>query len=244
MMRHHLLPILLVLAATGARAQDLEVSASVYGWLPGITGSLETGLGTIDIAPEGDGEALLGLEAGFLGSLNATQGRWSLAGDLLFARLGADAEAPLGLLYTGAGVTQDLMAVSAYGFFRAVDRPGAVLDLGPGLRSFDLSLAVSLDGGGLPDARETISARWTNALLAARTTIDLSDRWFLHAIADWGGTGAGDTTWQAYAGLGYRVTDDWSAELGYRHMQITRDIRNASVDLALDGALLGVTYRF
>ena len=243
-MRSFFLLPALALLATGARAEDWSYTATLYGWLPSLTGSVDTRFGSVDIEPEGGGDSLFGLEAGFLGSFTARRGAWSVMGDILFARLGADGTPPLGLLYDSAAVTQDLMAISGYGFYRVVDRPQASLDLGAGFRHFDLGLGVRLGGEALPPLSEDIEAAWTNPVLAAKGHSDIGERWFLHGLADWGGTQSGERTWQAYGGLGYRFSDSWSAELGYRHMEITRQVRGADVDIGLDGGLIAVSFSF
>jgi hypothetical protein len=243
-MRSLLLLPALAFIATGANAQDWSYQATLYGWLPGLSGSVDTRFGTIDFEPEGGGDSMIALKAGFLGTFTARRGPFSLTADVLYASLEASGDAPLGLLYSGATVSQDLMAISGYGFYRVVDTPQTSLDLGAGFRSFDLALGVELGGEALPPASQDIDASWTDPLLAARVGYDISDRWFVHGFADWGGTLSGDRTWQAYGGLGYRFNDNWSTELGYRHMEIAKKVGGARVDLALDGGQIAVSYSF
>ena len=243
-MRSLILLPALSLFATGASAQDWSYQATLYGWLPGLSGTVDTRFGSIDFEPEGGGDSLFALKAGFLGSFTARRGPFSLTADILYASLEASGDAPLGLLYSGATVSQDLMAISGYGFYRVVDTPQTSLDLGAGFRSFDLALGVELDGEALPPASQDIDASWTDPVLAAKVRYDIGDRWFLHGFADWGGTQTGDRTWQAYGGVGYHFNDSWSTELGYRHMEIARDVRDTRVDLAVDGGLIAFSYSF
>ncbi|MFN7597079.1 MAG: hypothetical protein ACK5PT_10105, partial [Cereibacter sp.] len=113
-----------------------------------------------------------------------------------------------------------------------------------GFRSFSLDIDVSLSAGLANAASESISRSWTNPLVAARLNVPINETWFVEGFADYGGGGSDNETWQIYGGVGYRISEAWSTQVGYRTMNIGRkvDARDVSVDLS--GALIAFTYSF
>ena len=63
-------------------------------------------------------------------------------------------------------------------------------------------------------------------------------------FADFGGTGSGDRTWQVYAGVGYAFNKSWSTQLGYRYMDISRELDGSDVSLGLSGPVIALSYSF
>jgi opacity protein-like surface antigen len=236
----------LVATATAASAQESEwrYKATLYGWLPGLSGSLETEFGTIDLEPDGSGNALSDLDMAFMGSFSAQNGRLSILGDLLYADLSSSKDTPFAL-FGDSTVDVEVAAVSGYVLYRVTNDTEVMLDVGGGFRNFDVSLGLSLSPGlSTEGASRTVDDNWTDPLLAARLTVPLDDRWFLIGFADFGGTGSGNQTWQVYAGAGYTFNERWSGQLGYRHMEVSRVIDNNDMALGLGGPVFAISYSF
>jgi hypothetical protein len=238
------LGLALIFVAQSATAQeaDWRYKATFYGWFPGLAASVDTRFGTVD-ADVSAADALENLDMAFMGTFGAQNGRWGFAADLLYTDISATQPTPFAL-YGDATVKQTLTALSGYVLYRVTQDPAFVLDLGGGFRTFDLDIDVSLSDGLAKAASDSISRSWTDPVIAARMNVPVNEKWFIEGFADWGGTGSGDETWQIYGGVGYRISEDWSTQVGYRTMNISKDVDDREVSADMSGALIAFSYSF
>jgi opacity protein-like surface antigen len=230
--------------AAPVAAQDWTVTGTVYGWLPGLAAEIGTPLGTIDAEPSG-GSVLDILEGVFMGRLWAQRGRWGVAGDLIYVDLEATQETPFGLLFDDGTVETRATALSAYGTYRAYEGPRLAFDVAAGFRAFDVSIDTDLRSAGRVEDRSFgLGAEWVLPLVGVRAEAALSERWFASAYADVGGDFDDASTWQGFASVGYRFSDRWAAQLGYRHMSIGQRIDGFDIDIDLSGPQIGLSARF
>jgi hypothetical protein len=239
-----ILGLALIFVAQSATAQeaDWRYKATFYGWFPGLSASVDTRFGTVD-ADVSAADALENLDMAFMATFGAQNGRWGFAADLLYTDISATQPTPFAL-YGDATVKQTLTALSGYVLYRVSQDPAFVLDLGGGFRTFDLDIDVSLSDGLAKAESESISRSWTDPVIAARMKVPVNDKWFIEGFADWGGTGSGDETWQIYGGVGYRISEDWSTQVGYRTMNISKDVDDREVSADMSGALIAFSYSF
>jgi hypothetical protein len=238
----------LVAATVGApaSAQDWTYAASVYGWFSGLGSSIETPRGTVETELDFS-EVLKLLDFAAFGAVEARSGPWGFIGDVAYSRLSAVEETPFGNLFDDAEVESELTLLTGYAAYRAFDTPEAAIDVGAGIRFGSLDLGIDLNGNLAADQSFASSDTWADPVIAARVLVPFGDRWYGKAFADVGGFGVGDAsdlTWQAYASLGYRFNQRWSAEVGYRHFAVEREVDGRDLELSLSGALVGVTARF
>jgi opacity protein-like surface antigen len=79
-------------------------------------------------------------------------------------------------------------------------------------------------------------------VVGARLRAALWGKWFASLIGDVGGFGlSSDITWQAFAGVGYQISDRWLLQLGYRALGV--DYRSNGFRFEY-GPLLGLGIRF
>lgn len=236
------LAALVTLAASPLHAQDWAYSASLYGWLPGFDIKIDTPDGTVESDPSG-GDIFDALEGVFMGDFEARSGPWTLLLDLVYVDLENEANTPSG--FTTGAVKTRATALTAYALYRTVDNPGVTLDLGAGFRFFSVEVDTLLEaGGGALSRRSNAADDWVVPVIAARVEVPFNETWFVEGSADWGATDADTQTWQAYAGVGYRFNESWSTELGYRYMEVEKDIDGLNTELGLGGPQIGFTYRF
>jgi opacity protein-like surface antigen len=236
------LALILVAQTASAQEADWRYKAAIYGWFPGLSGTVDTRFGTVEPDVSAS-DALESLDMAFMGTFAAQNGRLGLVADLLYTDISATQQTPFAL-FGDATVNQTLTALSGYVLYRLSQDPAFVLDAGVGFRSFSLDIDVSLSAGLANAASDSISRSWTNPLVAARLNVPINETWFVEGFADYGGGGSDNETWQIYGGVGYRISEDWSTQVGYRTMNIGRkvDARDVSVDLS--GALIAFTYSF
>lgn len=235
----------LSLAAGAASAQDAgwTYKASLYGWLPSMTTSVDTKFGTVDI-DQSSSDVLENLDMAFMGTFSAQNGAWGFVGDLLYANLSDTNPTPHGIAFDSTSMDLKLTAISGYALYRLTNGSQTQFDVGVGFRNFDMGIDASAQGGSHADVAQSIDQNWTDPLIAARLMVPFNDDWFLSGFADWGGTSSSDQTYQVYTGIGYNFNEAWSAQLGYRYMDISHAVKGNDVSIGLSGALVGVTYSF
>jgi hypothetical protein len=235
-----------LLIAGPAAAQDSgwTYQASLYGWLPSLSTTVGTPFG--DLESDSDGSiSLSNLDMAFMGTLEARTGRWGFIGDLLYVDLSNETDAPFGQRFDGSTLDVSTTAFSGYAVYRSYESDKAILDAGVGFRAFDVGLDLGLQSA---DSRPSYSAddseTWAVPLVAARLILPLNESWFATAFADGGMTSSDTSTWQVFASVGYRFNPRWSTQLGWRYMNIQKDIGELDTTIDLSGPLIGVSARF
>ncbi len=246
------IPFLAAVAAlatpsTVSAQSEWDYTATLYGWFPGVSTTVETPVGEVESEVEFD-QIFDTLDIAFLGALEARNGRFSLVGDLQYFDVGVEAEPPAGVLFGDAEVDSQMVLASAYATYAVIDNADLRFDIGAGVRYVDATIEAKLVGAGTtPDTTFSRDGSWADVLVAARVSRPFNDRWYGVAYADVGGFGIGDSselTWQAFAGAGYQVNETWSAVGGYRHLTIERPFGAFDVTADVSGPLLGFQARF
>ena len=237
---------LAVALATPALAQDSgwSFALSPYAWTPGLTSSVETAWGTVEVE-KSISDVLSDLDLAFMGAFEARNGRWSLIADLFYANLSQGRPTPLGILFSRAEIDTEAKLLSGYAGYRVLEGGPVAVDLMAGFRvnsvNLDLSLAPGLIGGQSFGMSET----WVDPLIGGRARFTITDRWFATVLADVGGFRTGsDLTWQIFGSLGYQIDERWSVQGGWRYVAIKKEIEGSIVATDFSGPLLGFTARF
>jgi opacity protein-like surface antigen len=152
---------------------------------------------------------------------------------------------PFGRRFDGSTLDVSTTAFSGYAVYRTYESEKAILDAGVGFRAFDVDLDLDLESAdSRPDYSASESATWAVPLVAARVILPLNESWFATAFADGGMTSSDTSTWQVFASVGYRFNPRWSTQVGWRYMDIQKDIGGLDTTLDLSGPLIGVSARF
>ena len=124
--------------------------------------------------------------------------------------------------------------------------PGSTfVDVLGGGRFFWLDVDLTLEPGLRPGRSFDLSGNWADPVLGARARYDFTEKWFGTALADYGGFGGGsDESWQALATVGYQFNPSWSVQGGWRYLATEKKLEGIDVDVGLNGAIVGFTYRF
>jgi hypothetical protein len=104
----------------------------------------------------------------------------------------------------------------------------------------DAGLKVVVDGDPKLDASDSGSS-W-DAIVGMRANVHLNSKWFLPIYFDVG-TGDSKSTWQGFAGIGYKF-NKMEAMLAYRYLDYDFDNSPVFDDLTLKGPFLGVRFGF
>jgi hypothetical protein len=244
-MRLMIVGVILTMAAQQATAQDIPwvYKTTIYGWLPGMTTAVDTRSGAIELDSSAS-DALSNIDMVFMGTFAAQKGNWGFAGDLLYLDLSDETQTPLGLLYDEAGLAVKATAVSGYALYRLTSDPSVTFDVGAGVRAFSLDVDLDVSSGILPGFSQSLGDSWVDPLVAARLSVPLNEEWAINGFADWGGTGGGDETWQVFGAVSYAFRDNWSTQVGYRHMEISREVGGRDISIDLGGPVVSATFAF
>ncbi len=251
--------------AADSPSDDWQGAATIWGWLPEITGDTHfpaapggpTDGPSIDIS---GGDILDALNFAFLGALEVRKGRWGVATDVVYLDVGATKSNTRNLNVGGndlpASVTAkaDLDITSwvwtTVGTYRVIDQSAHSLDLLAGARLLDVSQTLTwhFDGdiGSLPlpgrDGKSEVGNDLWDGIIGVRGRINFGTNrtWFVPYYLDVG-TGDSDSTLQAMAGVGYAFS--WGEiKAGWRYLDY--DLEAPIESLTTSGPQIGATFRF
>ncbi|NHF74759.1 outer membrane protein [Paracoccus xiamenensis] len=234
------------LCASQAYAQQTgwDYRLTMYGWLAGLDQSIETPRGTID----GNlhvSDVLEGLDMALMGTFEARRDRWGIITDLVYSDLSLTKENPLRGAYSSAEMSPRMTALTMMGAYRVSQSDNMSVDLAAGLRYMNVDIDTTLKPGSLAGREFDLDDSWVDPVIGMRVSGKFNEKWYGSVYADIGGQLDGDNSaWQALAYVGYAFNPTWSAEFGYRHMHVEKEIRNSDVSLELSGPMIGVTARF
>jgi hypothetical protein len=240
--------------------KDWGFFISIYGWFPGLSGTVVTSgeAENIDIPFSDIAE---NIESGFMIYAEAHWQKWFLGFDGTWGTLAAEEKGNLiDLDITLRQRIYDIrLGREVYGRFldglTSAEGPAwrrrAVIEMFLGARYYStkVDLNIRIPGGYELPVRG-FEERW-DPFIGLRARYDLTRRWQLSIRGDIGGFSIGNAarfTWQAEGLVGYRITDRFTVFAGLRVLAYdTREGEGAERgggDLLQLGPLLGAGYSF
>lgn len=235
--------------STGARADDAHgwsFEIAPYIWAAGIEG---------DVAPfpslpsasvdESFSDVVDNLDGALMLVGEARKGRFGVLGDLIYLKTKATDSSP-GPLFSSITVRSESVMLTALGFYRAVDRPAAFVDLLAGARYWSLDVDFSFAAGLLPANEVSNKETWIDPMVGAKARTSLGDAgMYVSGVALVGGFSVGsDFTYDLNINLGYQWTENFSTTLGYRYLAVDYRDDGFVYDVSQDGPILGLIWRF
>jgi hypothetical protein len=259
--------------STHAGAQALEplppgpgawrFSASIYGYLPSVSGSsnfpADSSGNTIGI----DASQMLDhLDGAFMGTAEANNGLWGGFTDFIYLKFGRSRSQTRDFTIDRVPISGDTSAdlsseLKAYvwtlaGEYRLVSRPGVMVDALAGFRLLDMrqNLSWNISGslGPLSPAARTGSASndqrlWDGIVgIKGRAALEPTRKWSVLFYGDVGG-GSSDLTWQGAAGVSYAF--NWGEVVGmWRYLGYDLKSGKPINDVKFNGPMIGATFRW
>lgn len=252
----------LAAAQTSQPADKWQVSASIYGFLPTISGDTKfpSSGSSVDVNAE---KIIDSLKMTFMGSLDVHNGRWGVFNDLLYMDLGNSKSGVRDFTLGGSNIPANVSANFDYdlkglvwtvaGEYRlATGNPAYTIDLLAGARYFDLKQTINYSIGGtvgqFPLAGKSGTSEvsgdvWDGIIgVKGRYAFGQSRQWYVPYYLDVG-TGQSDLTWQAAIGVGYVYS--WG-ELNamWRYLDYNFESGKAIESMTFNGPMFGATFRW
>ncbi|CAB3820246.1 hypothetical protein LMG26684_00544 [Achromobacter mucicolens] len=226
-----------------AVSDEWKFSVSPYLWAPALSGKVTHGrLPTVDISASFD-KIFDNLDFAAMLMGDARKGRYSIIGDLLYVKVGAQGDTPRGILASGADVKSTSFTGLIGGGYSVLDRSEHSLDVVAGLRVWSVDTDITFKGRLADGRKHSESATWVDAMVGVRGTYNFHPKAYL---TGWGMIGAGgaQADWDLGLGVGYSFNKSVSATVGYRAMGVDYERNGFKYDVVLQGPIAGVTIRF
>lgn len=219
-----------------------RVSTSMYGWFTRLDGDMTFRGRTVPVDVPFD-KIFDNLKFTFMGLVEVGHGKWSFMSDVFYAKLEPSVSTRVATFDSQIEQFIGNFAV----FYNVVETPTSRFDAYGGARVNWMETDVDIQGKGTfgKNFSESADKTWVDPIIGVRVHHDLTDKFFVRAVADIGGFGiSSDITWQAMASLGYRVTESASVGLGYRGLGTDYTNGGTTYDVISHGLLLGLEYKF
>lgn len=233
-------------APTTGRESGWQFSVSPYLWMSGLKGDM----GVIEeVAPVGVDmsffDILDAMKFSLMGGFEARNGRFVGTTDMVYLKMGASENIEIreaDFLDVELGTTTFIATATAG--YRAVDRDGLFVDVFAGGRYYAMKTSLDLDGPQRSFSGSKTET-WIDPIIGASFQAPIAPNWSVRTYGDIGGFGiSSHLTWQLRGEVQYDLSRHWSLTAGWRHLDIDYDHKGFVFDAAMDGPILGATYRF
>jgi hypothetical protein len=218
-----------------------------YAWLAGQKGKV----GTLPPLPPADID--VDFYDDILGNINgaimlvgeARKGRCGVVMDVAYTDIEAGESTP-GPLFSSIESRTKSWIISAAGLYRLVERERAFLDVVVGIRYWSVESKLSLEAGLLPARKISNKEDWVDPLVGLKGLMPIwESKFFVSGAFAIGGFGVGsDFMWDANINLGYQWTKSFATTFGYRYLDVDYEEDDFLYDVAQDGLVLGLSWRF
>ena len=227
--------------APEAQDEGLWFRVAPYVWITAINGDIGIGdvVAPVDITFS---DTLDTLDFAYMGIIEFGYNRLSIATDVVYGRFseGQDLNGPF---IDRISFTQKQAIISPKLVYNVIDKENYQFDVYAGFRwsYLDLNLRVRPRGGS--DFRLNQNRDWFDGMVGVRGAWDFADSFLIFYKGEIG-TGASDFIWDAFGGLGYRVTEDFFVFAGYRGLGGDYDNNGFKVDTITHGPAVGLSLKF
>ncbi len=223
-------------------SDDWRVAISIYGWFPGIHGTVGV-LGHDASIHEPFSNVFHYLKGVIPVAFEADKGRFVMPLDFFWVKLGDDRLIPVnevGQTSVNLHVTESIFTPKLG--YRIVDKEHFKIDALAGIRYWHVGQNLSLVPSGVGYSQ---SANWVDGLGGARFTVPFNEKAAIMIAGDAGGGGA-NLDYQVVGLFTYKFTPKLGLGLGWRYLDVDYRPGNHQFvyDLAQTGALAGILFEF
>jgi hypothetical protein len=207
------------------------------------------GLPSADIDIDFYDDVLKNINGAFMVVGEARKGRFGVVMDVAYTDIEMADPTPLGIFYSKLSSRTESWLVSVAGFYRLVEHQKRFLDVIAGGRYWSVDSELSLKGPLLPSLSQQSQSNkedWVDPIFGLKGLAALGQsKFFVSGFLVIGGFGAGaDFMWDANINFGYQWTTGLSSTIGYRYLDVDYADGGFLYDVAQDGIVLGLSWRF
>ncbi len=220
-------------AAAQAPSDEWDVTVVPYFMGASMSGTTAVRGREVDVDVSAS-DIFSNLQFGAMGLVVARKGKWGLGGDAIWMALGTTVR------NTNVDFNQGAFA------FYGLRRLGAAADLTLGMRVNTLQGKLTFNALGVSVSQDKT---WVDPLVGLTLRSPGEHRVHLQVYTEIGGFGVGsDFTWQIFPTLGFKFTDHFSLEAGYRWLDLDYETGDGNERFAYDvltqGPVGGLAFRF
>ncbi len=221
---------------------DWRVALSIYGWFPGIHGTV--GVLGHDAGIHVPFSDLWHTLKGLIPiAVEADKGRFVMPVDFFWVKLGDDKGIPLnelGQTSVNIHLTESIFTPKVG--YRLYDGEHLKVDALGGIRYWYVGQNLTLEPSGVGNSK---SANWVDGVGGARFILPLGEKAAVTVSGD-AGAGGANLDYQAVGLLNYNFTPHWGAAVGWRYLYVDYRPTNHQfvLDETLTGLVAGVNYTF
>ena len=240
---------ILVLPVRGETSNDekWQFHIAPYAWLCGQKGDIATypGLPASEVDIDFYDDIAGNINGSFSLIGEARKGRYGVVADIDYSDIEDDDATP-GPLYSSLNIRTKTWIVSTGGLYRLVQQDGAFLDAMAGLRYWSVDSTLKFTAGILPARGRSNREDWVDPFIGVKGLSPLgTSKFFVSGALSVGGFGMGsDFMWDTMINLGYQWTEVFSTTVGYRYMDVDYEDDGFLYDVAQQGLLCGLSWRF
>lgn len=228
-------------AQEAAAREAWSFDVTPYLWAPRI--DLRTSLSTLPPSePPEEERFTTSLTGAALLTVRAHHGAWGGFADLVYAKVRSEGTAR-GALYSQVRLDAEIAHATVAGTYRLSSGPTVTTEVLAGARLWWVDETLKFTGGVLPEYVTSGGDTWLDPLVGVDVAYQASPDWRLGAMATLSNLGSGGSlAVEAFAGVGYRVNDRFSATAGYRYLHEDFANRDFSLDATFQGVLVGASF--
>jgi hypothetical protein len=228
-----------------AYVNDWKFQLTLYGWATALDGDVGIrGLPPVDVDVS-FADILDNLDGAIMGSFYASNGKWMVLTDLIWAKLSDSVD--VGPFGGSVDFEQrQLIASAIVGYALPLGVPNLQLSATAGVRYNRLRAELDIDPALLPISISRKGTKnWIDPTVGLFLHYDINDRWFVNALGDVGGFGVGsDFTTQGFMSVGYMWTKSISTAIGYRAIYTNYDKNGFVYDTTQHGPFASLAVHF
>jgi opacity protein-like surface antigen len=230
-----------------AQPQGWQFGADIYMWISGMGGETAGG-DTIDVPFD---TLIENLDFTYMGAFHARNGKLHLSTDVIYMDLEGDNSGRVTLpggneIKAEATVKFQSWIVTPAVGYSVLDTERVRMEVLAGARYLYMKPELEFDITGPLDSRgndiSTSGDIW-DGIVGIRGEMNLAENWYVPYYADLG-TGDSDYTWQAMAGVGYRINRMVDVVAAYRYLEWKFEDNKVFDTLNISGPLVGLRFRF
>ena len=227
---------------TGGTGGDWRVGISIYGWFPGLHGTVGA-LGHNASIHVPFSDVFHTLKGIIPIAVEADKGRFVMPVDFLWMKLGVDNGIPIndfGQTSINTHLTESILTPKVG--YRLLDAEHLKFDALGGIRYWYLSLNNTLEPSGLGNSRST---KWVDGLGGGRFILPFGEKAAMTVAGD-AGAGGSNLDYQVLGLLNFNFTPKFGLAVGWRYLdEDYRPTTNQFVyDTMTSGAIAGFSYNF